>query len=52
MFFCRWRTACRKRLTWCGYPWAAPGSDSEKQARKLADAGFRVEWTTDAPLAC
>ena len=33
-------------------PWAAPGSDCETQARNLADAGFRVEWTTDAPLAC
>jgi hypothetical protein len=33
-------------------PWAAPGSDGAEQAQKLADAGFRVEWTTDAPLAC
>jgi len=33
-------------------PWAASGSDSEQQAAALADAGFRVEWTTDAPLAC
>ena len=32
--------------------WAAPGAEDEKQALKLADAGFRVEWTTDAPLAC
>jgi hypothetical protein len=23
-----------------------------QQAQKLADAGFRVEWTSDAPLAC
>jgi hypothetical protein len=32
--------------------WAAPGSDGAEQAKKLADAGFRVEWTTVAPLAC
>ena len=32
--------------------WAAPGYDGADQAKKLADAGFRVEWTTDAPLAC
>jgi len=32
--------------------WAAPGYDGAEQAKKLADAGFRVEWTTDAPLAC
>jgi hypothetical protein len=32
--------------------WAPPGSEDEKQAKKLADAGYRVEWTTDAPLAC
>jgi hypothetical protein len=31
---------------------AAPGYDGADQAKKLADAGFRVEWTTDAPLAC
>jgi|GEM_PF-3495469 len=30
----------------------APGPDGADQAKKLADAGFRVEWTTDAPLAC
>ena len=33
-------------------PWAAPGFDGAEQAKKLADAGYRVEWTTDAPLAC
>jgi hypothetical protein len=33
-------------------PWAAPGSDGAEQAKRLADAGFRVEWTTVAPLAC
>ena len=33
-------------------PWATPGSDGAEQAKKLADAGFRVEWTSDAPLAC
>jgi hypothetical protein len=34
-------------------PWAPPGAnDGAAQAKKLADAGFRVEWTTDAPLAC
>lgn len=33
-------------------PWAAPGSESDEQAQKLADAGLRVEWTTDAPMAC
>jgi hypothetical protein len=33
-------------------PWAEPGSDGAEQAKKLADAGLRVEWTTDAPLAC
>jgi len=32
--------------------WAPPGSEDEKQAKKLADAGYRVEWTTDAPLPC
>jgi hypothetical protein len=32
--------------------WSAPGYDGADQAKKLADAGFRVEWTTDAPLAC
>jgi hypothetical protein len=33
-------------------PWAASGADCEHQAEKLAEAGFRVEWTTDAPMAC
>ncbi|HZQ79852.1 MAG TPA: hypothetical protein VFE55_21160 [Acidimicrobiia bacterium] len=33
-------------------PWAPPGAAGETQAEKLAAAGFRVEWTTDAPLAC
>ncbi|MDQ1491206.1 MAG: hypothetical protein QOJ23_3720, partial [Actinomycetota bacterium] len=33
-------------------PWAAPGSDGSEQAQRLADAGFRVEWTSVAPLAC
>jgi hypothetical protein len=29
-----------------------PGSDGDTQAQKLADAGLRVEWTSDAPLPC
>jgi hypothetical protein len=33
-------------------PWAAPGTDGAEQAKKLSDAGFRVEWTSTAPLAC
>jgi hypothetical protein len=33
-------------------PWSPPGSDGAEQAKKLADAGFRVEWTSTAPLAC
>ncbi|HET9770138.1 MAG TPA: hypothetical protein VFS16_04560 [Acidimicrobiia bacterium] len=33
-------------------PWATTGSDGDQQARVFADAGFRVEWTTAAPLAC
>ena len=30
-------------------PWAEPGSDVEQVAR-FADAGLKVEWTSDAPL--
>jgi hypothetical protein len=33
-------------------PWATSGSDGDEQARVFADAGFRVEWTSAAPLAC
>jgi hypothetical protein len=33
-------------------PWTTSGSDGDEQARKFADAGFRVEWTSAAPLAC
>jgi hypothetical protein len=31
-------------------PWAASGFDGAEQAQKLSDAGFRVEWTSTAPL--
>jgi hypothetical protein len=33
-------------------PWEASGSDGAELAQKLADAGYRVEWTSAAPLAC
>ena len=33
-------------------PWATTGSDGDRQARVFADAGFRVEWTSAAPMAC
>ncbi|HEV7861226.1 MAG TPA: hypothetical protein VGR20_00945 [Acidimicrobiia bacterium] len=33
-------------------PWATAGSDGEEQAQKFSEAGLRVEWTSDAPLAC
>jgi hypothetical protein len=33
-------------------PWTSSGSDGAQQAKKFADAGFRVEWTSTQPLAC
>ncbi|HYH51465.1 MAG TPA: hypothetical protein VEG38_18120 [Acidimicrobiia bacterium] len=30
--------------------WAPPGTGGAKQAERFADAGFKVEWTTSAPL--
>jgi hypothetical protein len=31
-------------------PWSAPGTDTA-QAERFADAGFKVEWTQNAPLS-
>jgi len=33
-------------------PWKTAGSDGARQAQVFADAGFRAEWTSAAPLAC
>lgn len=33
-------------------PWKTAGSDGTQQAQVFADAGFRAEWTSTAPLAC
>ena len=33
-------------------PWTPGGSDGALQAQKLAEAGYRVEWTSNVPLAC
>ena len=32
-------------------PWSAPERDGSEQARRLADEGFRVEWTDAIPVA-
>jgi hypothetical protein len=31
-------------------PWAAPGTAGSNQAERFAEAGFKVEWTANAPL--
>jgi hypothetical protein len=31
-------------------PWAPPGTGGAPQAERFADAGFRVEWASNAPL--
>jgi hypothetical protein len=31
-------------------PWAAPGTGGAQQAQRFADAGFKVEWTSNTPL--
>jgi hypothetical protein len=33
-------------------PWKTAGSDGAQQAQVFADAGFRAEWTSAAPLPC
>lgn len=33
-------------------PWKTAGSDGTQQAQVFADAGFRAEWTSAAPMAC
>ena len=33
-------------------PWKTAGADGSQQAQVFADAGFRAEWTSAAPLAC
>ena len=33
-------------------PWTPGGSDGAQQAQKFAEAGYRVEWTSNVPLAC
>ena len=32
-------------------PWAAPGTAGSNQAERFAEAGFRVEWTANAPMS-
>ena len=32
-------------------PWAAPGTAGSNQAELFAEAGFKVEWTANAPLS-
>lgn len=31
-------------------PWAPPGTGGSKQAKRFADAGYKVEWTSSTPL--
>ena len=33
-------------------PWTPGGADGVEQAQKFAEAGYRVEWTSNVPLAC
>ena len=32
-------------------PWAAPGTAGSNQAERFAEAGFKVEWTANAPMS-
>ena len=32
-------------------PWAAPGTAGSNQAERFAEAGYKVEWTANAPMS-